>query len=920
MQFMPFFTSFADSKARWRSLRTRWSFLSGNLWPVALWPLLALIILALGWAVLLKELDKEKRATENFALQQAATLARSYAEHLKRESDGIDQIILLVREQWEASGGNLRLESFREKGLIPPDAEFNVSIVDAHGIRQSTTGVERVNRSNFDVNDRPYFQALKNATSDILFTGAPTTGRSSGHAVIHFARRLEDKTGNFAGVILSSVQLDYFTASYDVAVMQHHGLLGILGRDGKVSVARIGQKLYPVEIDAVTPGLAMATNSGSLHLDGQHWFIDQRSRYVGWQKVEGFPHFALTGLDESEALVAYVESRATSIKHAIFASAVVVLFGLVGFVLSLRLAWRKHQMEQMQATYRMATEGSHDGFFIARPLRNDGGGIVDFDIVDCNQRGADFFRLRPEQLIGQRLSTSQDKAAYAQSLAILQNAVAQGDAQGEVEMLATEWGRQRSLQLKAVRSEDHLAVTLRDITAEKAHVRELERRSNEDALTALPNRLWAQTYLPRAVDSARAKPGRLALLFIDLDGFKAVNDNLGHASGDDVLRAAAARLKEAVRPHDHVVRWGGDEFVVILEHIHQRSDAAQVASRIIQAFEESFRLRKGVVSVGTSVGISIFPDDAASADNLIHNADAAMYAVKTSGKDHYQFFDPQAYEALRAQQKLEEEFRLAIEQDHFVMYYQPRVDMTTGKTTSMEALVRWAHATRGMISPVEFIPLAERSGLILRLGDLVMDKVCAQLARWASSGAPVVPVSINVSSRQINEADIGQIVSRSLNRHNINPGLVELELTESTMMDDTTKVGNALRDIRGMGIKLLVDDFGTGYSSLAQLQRLDVDVLKVDRAFTIGLGEKEKVDTCFKAIITMAHALGMRVVAEGVETERQLKVLHALNCDEIQGFYVAQPLAAKQHQSDMLIQLQGLPRAANVHRAAFGPH
>jgi EAL domain-containing protein (putative c-di-GMP-specific phosphodiesterase class I) len=294
--------------------------------------------------------------------------------------------------------------------------------------------------------------------------------------------------------------------------------------------------------------------------------------------------------------------------------------------------------------------------------------------------------------------------------------------------------------------------------------------------------------------------------------------------------------------------------------------------------------------VGTSIGISVFPSDGTDSETLLENADFALYSVKTSGKGNYRFYDEKFYEALRARLEQEAELRHAIEHDEFVMYYQPRVDISTGTTSSMEALVRWIHPTRGLVEPLAFIPLAEETGLILDLGELVIDKVCAQLAQWAKKTQELVPVSVNVSSRQFNEVDIAKILSVSLARHHIDARLVEVEVTESSMMGDNAGVASALTTIRRMGIKLLVDDFGTGYSSLSQLQRLDFDMLKVDRAFTAEIGKTERGNVFFKAIITMAHAIGMRVVAEGVENETQIKILKSLQCDELQGFYISRPL------------------------------
>jgi diguanylate cyclase (GGDEF)-like protein len=575
-----------------------------------------------------------------------------------------------------------------------------------------------------------------------------------------------------------------------------------------------------------------------------------------------------------------------------------VALAVMGFLL--RLTWRKRESQRTRETYRMATEGSSDGFFILGILHNAAGAVDDFEVLDCNAHGAAFCHQRRETLIGRRFSRLYRDETFARVLEVLRVAVDSGAYDGELEFLPEGADQTRWMQLKAVRSESKLAITLRDISESKAHVAALEHRGNHDALTGLPNRHWLHWYLPQAIGRASEHKQTLALLFIDLDGFKAANDTMGHAAGDELLRHAAHRLKEAVRPHDNVIRLGGDEFVVILENNLRAEDAAIVAERVIAAFRPKFRLIAGTAVLGTSIGISSYPKDGGDAASLLQNADVAMYSVKTSGKGSFRFFDPEFYEALRKELEFERELRRAVEIDEFVIYYQPRMDLASSRTTSMEALVRWVHPTRGLLEPKEFIALAEKSGMIVRLGELVLGKVCAQLALWAAKEAALVPVSVNISSRQFNETDIARVFTRAMARHGVSAGLLEIELTESSMMGGGKHVLESLSQIRGLGIKLLVDDFGTGYSSLAQLQMLDFDILKVDKAFTGRIEQTEQGKILFAAIITMAHALGMRVVAEGVETGSQLAILRALACDEVQGYFIAVPQAAATSQSVLL--------------------
>lgn len=894
----------AATKASIIALREKLRFPHGNYRLALFWPIVAISILALGWMLLFAKLDEDRKNVEVFALEKVATLSRGYADRLQRTLDTIDQILLLVRAQWNASNGQLRLEDFKAQGIFPDGASFNVSIADRNGSRLTSTLIGNASRSRLDLSDRDAFRAQKSASKDFLYMSLPTVGRISGNNIIQFSRRLMDQSGSFAGIVLMTVRIGYFTADYDKTTLGENGFLGVIGIDGLVRVTRTGPIVHPPGSNAMPSIPEFPGNNGAALLDGSKWFADKRSRYTGWQFVNGYDVIALTGLDEEGTLASYRASRAYSIRTALAATLALAIFTLVATGLSVHLAWRKHQLNLMQVTYRKATEGGHEGFYIARPIYGSGGAIVDFEAVDCNLRGADFFRLRPEEFIGRKISNLHDRAAFSGVLKMLTEAMKSGQHEDELEMTAGDRGRKRCLILKAVRSDDDLAVTLRDITHEKQHVRELERRGNEDALTGLPNRLWVQSYLPEAVKNAKENNMLLGLLFIDLDGFKAVNDTLGHAAGDEVLCHAALRLKEAIRPHDNVVRLGGDEFVVIVENMTHGSDAAHVAERVLRAFQEHFKLAQGAASVGTSIGISVFPTDAKDAGALLQNADVAMYAAKTNGKRNYQFFNPKFYKALRDRLKREAELRNAIEHDQFVMYYQPRVDMATGKTSSMEALVRWVHPSQGLVEPPEFIPLAEETGLIVDLGALVIDKVCAQLARWIQDGVPLVPVSINVSARQFNESDIAQVLSASLAKHAIDGNLIEIELTESSVRGDIDGISDSLSAIHGLGVKLLVDDFGSGYSSLSQLQRLDFDVLKVDQAFTSELGKSKQGEIFFTAIITMAHALGMRVVAEGVENEQQVLILKTLQCDEVQGFYIGHPLSAGETQPRMFQQIE----------------
>ncbi len=350
------------------------------------------------------------------------------------------------------------------------------------------------------------------------------------------------------------------------------------------------------------------------------------------------------------------------------------------------------------------------------------------------------------------------------------------------------------------------------------------------------------------------------------------------------------RLKAELRPGDSMARLGGDEFTIVLEQIANAGDAQLVAARIVEALRKPIELGGAAVQIGTSIGISMYPGDGEDVDTLLRHADIAMYAAKAAGKGRYCFFEREQYQTMMDRIDTQLALERAVRTDQFVMYYQPRLSSDSGAICGMEALVRWQHPERGLLAPKEFIALAESSGLIVMLGKMVMEMVCAQIEQWMDMKLPLVPVSFNVSAFEFNHGDVRTQLARCIERHHLQPDEVEIELTESTLVDDTGDAINALAAIRKMGVKCLVDDFGTGFSSLSQLQRLDTDILKIDQSFTAQLGRTKKAETFFRAIVSMADALEMGVVAEGVETIEQLRLLQLLGCKEVQGYYMCPPV------------------------------
>lgn len=431
-----------------------------------------------------------------------------------------------------------------------------------------------------------------------------------------------------------------------------------------------------------------------------------------------------------------------------------------------------------------------------------------------------------------------------------------------------------------------------DITERKASEARIEYMAHHDALTGLPNRLLFRERFDLAIAYAQRNGTRAALLFLDLDRFKAINDSLGHLVGDELLRAVARRLRECMRDTDTLSRQGGDEFLVVLGDLRDVGAAGQVVEKILASFSRPFLLNGQELAISLSVGVSVFPDDAEDFDSLLKMADTAMYYAKEAGRNTYRFFDQRMNVNAVERLLIANGLRRALAQNEFVLHFQPQMDIASGRVTGAEALVRWQSPDAGLIMPGRFISVAEESGLIVPLGEWVLNEACRQAVAWQRPGSPAVMVAVNLSAIQFKRGELEQTVMGALVRSGLDPGCLELELTESLLLHDTEHVLAAVRRLKSLGIRLSIDDFGTGYSSLAYLKRFAVDRLKIDQSFIRDLGDDADAASIVRAIIQMARSLNLHTVSEGVEEERQLEYLRAFHCDEAQGYFCARPMPA----------------------------
>lgn len=437
---------------------------------------------------------------------------------------------------------------------------------------------------------------------------------------------------------------------------------------------------------------------------------------------------------------------------------------------------------------------------------------------------------------------------------------------------------------------ERLFGTLQDISDQKATEERIRFLAYYDSLTGLPNRTLISDRIMTAASIARRHRTKFAVLSLNIDRLKTINDSFGLPVGDILLRDFAVRLKECIRDEDSVARLAGDEFLILLEDVEGANGASSTAQRILDVVQEAFHIDDHQIVITISIGISIYPEHGTDANNLIKNADAAMYVAKASGRGLFRFFTPEMNAMSAERLLLEHELRQALKNDELIVHYQPQLDLMTNTLSGFEALVRWNHPVRGMVPPNQFIPVAEEAGLIVQIGEQVMRKTCFQIKQWQEQGLPVVPVAVNVSSVQFRQANFLVTVRAALQDSGINLEHLELELTESLLLSNADVVLDVLGELKKMGLKLLIDDFGTGYSSLSYLKRLPVYKLKIDQSFVQGLPSDQDDAAIVVAIIGVATSMHMRVIAEGVETEEQLAFLRGRGCNEMQGYFYSKPL------------------------------
>jgi diguanylate cyclase (GGDEF)-like protein/PAS domain S-box-containing protein len=862
-------------------------------------PLFALLPLAAIWVATFHFIAVEREAAVSAARDATREQVDTYEAQMARNLNGIDQTLKVLKYAVEQHGPAAALDALRRQGLLPPSLVFVVGIADRNG---------RIVASNpamppLDVSRETFFTVHLDGKSAMPYVSRTIGDVAKAEPHLHFTRRIDDAAGRFAGVAIVAVDPAYFTSAYERSREGEHGLIGLIGNDGVARALRIGDQVswgQQVPLDRMRED---AVDLRAVAPDGV-------VRYASVRRLHGFPLAAVIGLSEREQMAQFEQHRGNYMVAAIAGSA--LLMTVVGLISawSWQLAKARRRERRAQETYAAASEASLDAFFVLRGVLDDDGRVIDFLVEDTNSRAEQVTGIAKHDMRGRLMGDLMPFYRVNGMFEELERVVLNGDVI-ETEWQAATWpATGRWLQRQIVPVEGGAVATVRDITERKEAEERIRHLAHHDELTGLPNRSLIRDRLDQAVLNAQRNGKHLALAFVDLDGFKLVNDGLGHNAGDELLKVVGRRMGDCLRRNDTLGRLGGDEFVILLTDISGDALAiTPVLEKIRQAVTEPVLIGDQAVQVSCSMGVVMYPRDGDDPKTLMMNADAAMYRAKDLGSNNFQFYTREMNASVEEKLVLLEGLRKAFDATQageaaggatpdagapagrFFLVYQPKVDLRTGRIFGVEALIRWRHPEHGMVPPPRFIGLAEESGLIVGIGEWVLRTACRQAQAWRDAGLDPLTVSVNVSARQFEEKHLVERIAGALRDTGLPPCALELEVTESLLMRDLNGAIERMRELKDMDISLSIDDFGTGYSSLSALKSFPISTLKIDKSFVRDLAHSLDDQAIALAVISLGHRLQLRVIAEGVETEEQREFLAANDCDEMQGYLFSPPVA-----------------------------
>jgi diguanylate cyclase (GGDEF)-like protein len=834
------------------------------------------------------------------AFLDSSNLAVVLADETANSIQSIDLVLTEIRDREEIRGAQmpndfdrvLRTEDTHqfllERLSRLQQAEY-ISLTDKNGRLLNTTS--QWPSPEIDLSDRPHFQHLKNNDDNSIYISDALVDRIKGVHVIFFSKRINGAGNTFLGIVTVGVRLAYFQSTYESIASLPDQMFTLLHRDGTIIVrypdliVRSGEK-----IPAESPWYRLVMRGGGTYR--APGIFDGEARLMAVRPLRNYPLVVTVGVTETAALATWRIQAMT-----LCIGALLVLFCSALLLKVLRkqfhglatskatLVEKAHQLEQANAKVDVA-------------LNNMSQGLVMFDssnrLIVSNQRYLEMYGLSPEAVRpGRTLQEVIDCRIAAGNLFL------DGAEQSLADFRVS--GEQNTIYRKTIKLPDKRNIqivnrpvpgggwvaTHEDVTEQKRAEEQIAYAANVDALTGLPNRKVFCEQLEQELK--RVERGeQLAVLYLDIDYLKQVNDTLGHPAGDKLLIGVADRLCDCIRDLDVVARLSGDEFAIIQKLLDQPSDAAALAMRIREAIHKPFDLDGHQITVDISIGISMAPNDATELDELMKTADMALYETKNAGRGTYRFYEPEMNARIQARSKFEQDLQSAFANGEFELFYQPIASLDDDKITSFEALLRWNHPERGLISPAEFVPVAENMGLIIPLGEWVLRTACAEAATWPDN----IQVAVNISSVQLTNKNLVNAVVGAIASAGIEPNRLELEITESVLIKNTTANLATLKSLHDLGVRFAMDDFGTGYSSLSYLLSFPFHKIKIDRCFIAALSDKHESHAIVRAITDLARSLKLRVTAEGVETEQQLQQVRLLGCTEMQGYLLSPPRPA----------------------------
>jgi len=839
--------------------------------------------LALLWTSIGVVLDHEYHSAETAAMQSTGNLARAFEESTRRTIGQIDQILLSARAFYAAQGARFDFNEWARTQTLSDKMTAAIGMADSTGhVFADTLPIP----AGVSIADRPHFRAQIDPSHDDLFISHPVHGRVSGEDTIQFTRKLLGPHGEFAGVTVFSLGCTELSRFYQTVELGD-GFVSLLSVDGTV-LAR--GPLVPDLIGRTISetgkfGRLLSHDSGALTFFSKH---SNSNQIVSFRRLREYPLIVMVGMDTGTVFQQYRSLRRRAIASGIAATLAIGVIGLLWLQ-------QKRRSVASRRALTITLETISQGILMV-----DARGHVPV----VNPRALDLLGVAEQTSAAARLDAASRAAVLAQDETLTKGNTlakdetwtgaptsppANGPAMQRGQDTRFETAREDGAIIE-VRShplaDGGFVHTYTDVTEQRLADARVRYLAHHDTLTGLANRVQLRQRIPEFLDTNSGPQLMTAFMMIDLDGFKGVNDTLGHDVGDELLVEVGRRLQGLVRDVDFVARLGGDEFVILLPGLRQPEAVAPLAQRVLQRLAEPVQVGDHRLRIGATIGIAFHPKDANDGDALYKHADIALYSAKAGGRGTFRCFDAQMTHTVNEQRLLESGLRRALESRDLEVHFQPMFAGTSLELVGFEALARWRQPGRGYISPETFIRVAEDCGLINRLGLWVIEEACTAAAAWR----PQCRIAVNVSPMQLRDGRLQHDVAAILERTGLPARLLEIEVTENVMADNNQAVLGTLHALKAMGVRIALDDFGTGYSSLSYLRRFSFDKIKIDKSFVQGQSSDQGVRVILEAILGMCHNLGLAVVGEGVETQQQLSMLRQNGCTELQGYLLGRPM------------------------------